>query len=219
MQATSPWLLALVAALVGAGVGELVRRRLTRRDYRYPDEAGFREPVQWWLPPVGAVSWAGLTLGLQARPVTLLVLLALTLPLLVLAGVDQDVHRLPDRIQKPLAVALPVLLLLPAAAEGDWSAWVRAVLGGALAFVVYLLLAVVGRGGLGLGDVKLAFILGVACGWFSWTTLGIGLVAGFFLASFWGVWLMIARGASRKTFIPLGPFLIVGALGTMAVLA
>jgi leader peptidase (prepilin peptidase) / N-methyltransferase len=215
---TLPWLLPLVAALAGAALGELVRRRLTRRDYRYADEVDVREPRQWWLPPVGAAAWAGLVLGLQARPATLLVMLALTLPLLVLAGVDHDVHRLPDRIQKPLAVVLPLVLLLPAAVEGDWGAWVRALAGGAVAFVVYLVLAIVGRGALGLGDVKLAFILGVACAWFSWTTLASGLVAGFFLASFWGAWLMLARGASRKTYIPLGPFLIVGALGTMAVL-
>lgn len=218
MPQTLAWLLPTVAALAGGALGELVRRRLTRRDYRYPDEVGVREPRQRWLVPVGAAAWAGLVLGLQSRPATLLVMLALTLPLLVLAGVDHDVHRLPDRIQKPLAVVLPLALLLPALVEGDWGAWLRALAGGAVAFAVYLVLAVVGRGGLGLGDVKLAFILGVACAWFSWTTLALGLVAGFVLASFWGAWLIVARGASRKTFIPLGPFLIVGALGTLAVL-
>lgn len=219
MSELIPWVVPALLTLAGAVVGEVVRRRLALRGYRYPDERSFVEPAQWWLVPLAALVWAGLALGLLHRPATLAVFLVLTVPLLALAGIDQDVHRLPDRIQKPLALVVPVLLLLPAAVEGEWGAWVRAVVGGLIALVVYFILAVVGRGGLGLGDVKLALILGMLCGWFSWTTLAIGLVAGFFIAAVWGIWLMVARGASRKDYIPLGPFLIVGALGTVAALA
>ncbi|MFX0537469.1 prepilin peptidase [Ornithinimicrobium sp. Y1847] len=213
------WGVPAALALLGAVVGELVRRRLSTRSYRYPDERTFAEPRQWWLIPLAALVWGGLAWGLLHRPATLVVFLLLTVPLLALAGIDQDVHRLPDRIQKPLMLLVPLLLLVPAAIEGEWGAWVRALVGGLIALVVYYLLAVVGQGGLGLGDVKLAPILGMACAWFSWIVLGIGLVAGFFLGAIWGIWLMIARGASRKDYIPLGPFLIVGALGTVAVLA
>lgn len=205
--------------LLGGCVGEVVRRRLRRRAYRYPDERSYHQPRQAWLPLVAAVLWAGLGLGWYGRWVELAFYLVLSVPLLVLAGIDQDVHRLPDRIQKPLMLITPVLLLGPALATGDWWSFARALTGAALGYAVYFVLAWLGQGGLGWGDVKLAVILGTACGWISWTALWVGLVMGFFIAALWGIVLIVTRRATRKDYIPLGPFLIVGALGTIAALA
>lgn len=211
-----PW------ALGGAGgllVAAGVRRYVADRTYRYPDEREFEVPRQWWLYPVSALLLAALVWRHWERPATLAVFLLLSVPLLALAAIDQDVHRLPDRITKPLYPVLAVMLLLPAAVEGDWWGYLRALGAAAVAFAAFYLLALIGRGGLGWGDVKLAGVLGMALGWFSWTALAVGLVAGFFLGAFWGVGLMLLGRATRKSYIPFGPFLIVGALGAMAVLS
>lgn len=219
LSGVNPWVWAGIALVLGVGSGLWVLRRLAAGNYRYPDEREFPVPWRGWIAPVAGLIWAGLAFVLHDRPATLLVLLALSIPLLVLAGIDQDVHRLPDRIQKPLMVVLPVALLLPAFVEGDWTGYLRALVGSAIGFGAYFLLAFFGRGSFGWGDVKLAVILGMACAWISWHALLYGLMAGFFLGALWGVWLIVARGASRKDFIPMGPFLIVGAMGTIIALA
>lgn len=205
----------VAAAVVALVLGEALRRRLAARRYRYPHERELPEPRHGWMAFALALCWAGLVWAHLSRPVLLVVLLAATVPLLVLAAIDQDVHRLPDRLQKPFYPLLALGLLVPAFVEQDWSAYGRAVIGAVVGLVVYFLLALAGQGGLGLGDVKLAGILGMLCAWFGWRELAFGLVAGFFVGALWGLQLVLRGKATRKDFIPLGPSLIVGALGVL----
>jgi leader peptidase (prepilin peptidase) / N-methyltransferase len=58
-----------------------------------------------------------------------------------------------------------------------------------------------------VGDVKLAPTLGRALGWLSW-----GTVAAFLLGGLAGLGGMLALGLSRKSRLPFGPWLVVGAL-------
>lgn len=211
------WLAVAAGGLVGLALGVGVRRSVRSRSYRYADERDLRIPRQGWLVPLGSVLGAGMTWAYLDRPATLVLFLALLWPLLRLAAIDQDVHRLPDRITKPLYPVLALALLVPALVEDAWPDYVRAMIAALVGFVVYLVLAVVGRGGLGLGDVKLAGILGMACGWVSWSTLVAGLVAGIFLAAAWAAYLLVTRRATRKDYVPLGPFLIVGAVLSLVV--
>jgi leader peptidase (prepilin peptidase)/N-methyltransferase len=62
-----------------------------------------------------------------------------------------------------------------------------------------------------VGDVKLAPTLGLALGWRSWGTVAVG-VAGFLLGGLAGLGGMLALGLSRKSRLPFGPWLVVGAL-------
>lgn len=65
---------------------------------------------------------------------------------------------------------------------------------------------------MGFGDVKLAPVLGATLGWVSVPSAVVGLLAGFMLGALVGVTLMVVGRAGRKTALPFGPFLIVGAL-------
>ena len=206
---------AAVAAVVAGVVGEILRRRLAARRYRYPHERDLPAPRHGWLPFALPVAWAALVWAHLERPLVLAVLLGATVPLLVLAAIDQDVHRLPDRLQKPFYPLLAVALLLPAVVEQDWASYGRALAGAAIGLVVYYALVLAGQGGLGLGDAKLAGILGTLCAWFGWRALAFGLVAGFFVGAAFGLVLVLRGRATRKDFIPLGPSLIVGALGVL----
>lgn len=71
------------------------------------------------------------------------------------------------------------------------------------------LLAVVSRGNVGGGDIKLATVLGLFLGW-PWGFLAVLL--GLFLAGAAGVFLLATRIKGRRDPLPLAPFLSVGAL-------
>jgi leader peptidase (prepilin peptidase)/N-methyltransferase len=87
-----------------------------------------------------------------------------------------------------------------------------AALGGAIGFGIFLLIAIVSRGGMGWGDVKLAALIGLATG-FPLVFLAIIMAA--ILGGIVAVALVIAKKRERREAIPFGPFL---ALATMITL-
>ena len=72
-------------------------------------------------------------------------------------------------------------------------------------------------GGMGMGDVKLAAVLGLYLGFLGWGNLLVGAFAAFLFGGVFGLALMLVRRAGRKTAIPFGPWMILGAwLGVFA---
>jgi leader peptidase (prepilin peptidase)/N-methyltransferase len=126
--------------------------------------------------------------------------------------IDIDVRRLPDAIVLPSYGVAAVLLAVPAVAEGEWHAYVRALIGAAILFTGYFALAFAYPAGMGFGDVKLAGVLGLYLGWLGWGELAVGAFLGFLLGGVWGAALLVARRAGRKSAIPFGPFMLAGAL-------
>ncbi len=65
---------------------------------------------------------------------------------------------------------------------------------------------------MGLGDVKLSGVLGLAEGWFSWASWQVALVAPFLLAGL-GALVALATGRVRLgSRLPFGPYLLAGTL-------
>ena len=87
-----------------------------------------------------------------------------------------------------------------------------AALGGAIGFAVFLLIALVSRGGMGWGDVKLAALIGLATGF---PLVFVAIIMGAILGGIVAVALMIARKRNRRQTIPFGPFLAVAAMITL----
>jgi leader peptidase (prepilin peptidase)/N-methyltransferase len=129
--------------------------------------------------------------------------------------IDLEHYLLPNRIVYPLAVTMLALLVLGAVGDGDGDALVRAILGGVAGFVVLGMLHVVSPRSMGFGDVKLAFVLGLALGWLGWGELVLGLFLGFLYGAVVGVTLMALRLRGRKDHVPFGPFLAAGTLTTV----
>jgi leader peptidase (prepilin peptidase)/N-methyltransferase len=131
---------------------------------------------------------------------------------IALALIDIDVKRLPDALTLPSYPVAAVLLAVGSAGHGDVDSLVRAALGGAAMFAVYFALCFAYPAGMGFGDVKLSGLLGLYAAWLGWDVWAAGLLLGFFLGGFFGVALVLARRAGRKTAVPFGPFMLLGAL-------
>jgi leader peptidase (prepilin peptidase)/N-methyltransferase len=124
--------------------------------------------------------------------------------LVLLTAIDLDRRLLPDAIVLP---AFAVVLLLQLVFYPDRALeWVLAALGAALFFFIPML---VYPAGMGMGDVKLAALLGAALGKAVAAAIFLGLVS----AAIVGLFLLVREGLSaRKKAIAFGPFLAFGAL-------
>lgn len=131
---------------------------------------------------------------------------------IALTLIDVDVHRLPDAIVLPSYIVGGLLLLGASAATAEWSRMLWAVVGLAALWAFYFLLVLVYPRGMGWGDVKLAGVLGMYLAWLGWAELVVGAFGGFLLGGVVGAGLMLAGRAGRKSKIPFGPFMLVGAL-------
>lgn len=122
-----------------------------------------------------------------------------------LAWIDLTQRRLPNRLVLPGLAASVALLLAAALLDGDLSRWLSALGGGAALFALYLLLALVNPRGMGMGDVKLAAVVGLFAGYLGWQTVFVAAFAGFLLG---GVAALVV--VRRMKSIPFGPWMVAG---------
>lgn len=130
----------------------------------------------------------------------------------ILSFIDLEHHRLPDRLTLPSYLVVGVTLLVPALAYSQWDAYLRAWIGALAMFAGYFILALVYPAGMGMGDVKLAGVLGLVLGYIGWSFVFVGFFAAFFVGALVGIALMLFGKAGRKTQLPFGPFMFIGAL-------
>jgi leader peptidase (prepilin peptidase) / N-methyltransferase len=91
---------------------------------------------------------------------------------------------------------------------GIIDAMVGLCLGGGL----FLLIAVLSRGGMGGGDIKLIAMIGAFLGW---QAVLVTILFGAFLGALVGLSLIVMKKKGRKDPVPFGPFLAIGALIAM----
>ena len=170
------------------------------------------------LAIVGVVLWSAPSLAGATIPATavaaVLQLVAyayLAVVSIALALIDIDVHRLPNVIVLPGYAVGAVLLGAAALLNGDLVALGRLAVGPGILFALYLVLALISPRGMGLGDVKLAGVLGLFLGYLGWGQLLVGAAAGFVLGGLFAVVLIVLRRAGRGSGIPFGPWMLAGA--------
>jgi leader peptidase (prepilin peptidase)/N-methyltransferase len=207
---------AVAAAVLGIGAGTLVNRAAGR----FP-----------WPPGVGPGDVLGR--GVVAVRVPLLELATAALfalaalrfdssaelpPFLVLAAtgvlltvVDLRHRLLPNRVVAPALAAGAALLALAAAVDDVWPALLRAALGAVGLFAAFLVLALIAPGSLGMGDVKLAALVGLYLGWLGWEVLALGAAAGFVVQALVAVGLLVTRRVGLRGELPFGPAMLAGA--------
>jgi len=122
--------------------------------------------------------------------------------LVAISAVDIAHRIVPDRIVLPATV-----LVLAAQTVREPSLWWPLCTLGASLFLFLAVLAY--PAGMGMGDVKLALLMGAALG----KTVSVALMVGMLTALVPGIYLLARHGsAARKMGIPFAPFLAVGSI-------
>jgi leader peptidase (prepilin peptidase)/N-methyltransferase len=198
----------VLAAAGGLIVGALLNLVIER----LPARASTSPPPSWRRPVV-AVSTAVLavlTVLVRHRTHDLVLGLVLLAVLMPVVFIDLEHRLIPNKITAPAAVAAIIIGL--ATRPSGFGAQLIA---GVAAFAFLFLFAVIYPRGLGMGDVKLAGVMGLYLA----ASVVVALFAGLCGAAVLGVGVLTRRGmaAGRKTYIPLGPFLALG--GIVGILA
>lgn len=145
---------------------------------------------------------------LIAHPVLLFLSFVIASSLIVITVSDLKYFIIPD-IALGIGIVSSFLYILMT----DYTQLPYRIVTGVLSFLFLYSIHFITRGkGMGFGDVKFAFFLGLSLGF-------PGIIISFYLAfltgALVGVILILRRKKSLKTRIPFGPFLILGYVGTI----
>jgi leader peptidase (prepilin peptidase) / N-methyltransferase len=172
---------------------------------RFPTGEGTAPSARrkWIVAGITAALFAALTLhiGLHPKLAPALLLTALVVPA---AAIDLKHRIIPDAINVPGAV-----LVYATAVAAQPERWAELLIGG-LAGLLFLGLAwFFYPKGMGLGDVKMVLMIGLALGKY----VGVALFAAFTLSLVPSLGLLLVKGLrARKIGFPFGPFLAFGAV-------
>ena len=165
-----------------------------------------KEPISLRYPSVELVSgviyvllWIKLGFSMP-----FVVYAALTSALLTLALIDYDHKIIPNTITLP-GIVLGLGLSLWALPITPLVSLLGILIGGAF----FYLIALVSKGGMGGGDIKLIAMIGAFLGW---QGALFTIFSGALLGSLVGVMLMVLGRKGRKDKVPFGPFLSAGAI-------
>jgi len=203
------WLLGAAGFALG-----LAADRLATRWPEHDDEHPPGRPVDWRtavVALVGALAFGLLPLrfGVTAEPLAFILFGAWFITLVIGLATDLDQRLLPDLLTVP---AIPVALLYGLSGanplvEGEVILALVAAL--AIPALLYLPSIPFGAGAFGLGDVKLLVGVGLMAG--GSRALG-SVIFALALAGVVIVGLLLLRRVGRRTYIPFGPFFIIGVL-------
>lgn len=135
--------------------------------------------------------------------------------LIVITFIDIDSQIIPDRITLP---GIPIGLIAGSFLLPDpfmrytLLGYKASIIGFLTGGCLFYAIAVLSRGGMGGGDIKLMAMIGSFMGWKSvFLTTFLGSLSG----AVFGTFIMLFKGKGRKTKVPFGPFLALGALVTL----
>jgi leader peptidase (prepilin peptidase)/N-methyltransferase len=204
---------------VGAGWGVACDRVSTRWPEHDVEEGFLPGRAVGWRTVVCALIGGAAIGALPARfgdPALVAFLVAWFAALTLLLATDLDQRLLPD------LVTLPLIPIAAIASLSGFNPLVQDAFGllGAVAIAVlmplslYLLSIPFGAGAIGMGDLKLLVSVGLLCGL---VRTVVGVLAGAFVAGIVIVVLIVFRRIGLRSYIPFGPFLILGAFWSVLV--
>ena len=141
---------------------------------------------------------------------------------LVIIFIDWEHQLILNKVTYPAAIAALVILaidsLLPEPGILGNLGFIpqpsilSGIIGGAIGFVFFLIVFLINPRGMGMGDVKLAGLIGLVTGL---PLIIVGLLTGIFLGGLVAVVLLLLRRKGRKDVIPYGTFLAIGPILTL----
>ena len=202
-------LLVAGAALLGLLCGFGVARLAAAFPWGEPERTDGVRPVAL---VVGTAVLFGLTAWRFGVVWELPAYLVLAVVAVLLTVIDLRHRLLPNRVVLPAIGAGAVLLTVAAALEDGWPDLLRAGVAAVALFAVFLVLALISPRSLGMGDVKLAALVGLYQGWLSWGAVIVGAAAGFVVQALVALLLLAARRIGLRGELPFGPAMLAGAL-------
>ena len=197
------------AAIVGAALGATVLPWWADRESRSAARSGRGTRVAGAV--VTGVAFGVLVLRVGADAV-LPAFLAVTAAGTAVAIVDLREKRIPNRMLLVAAPVVAALLVAGALLRGEPERLVGVLAGAASMFVLYFVIALVAPAAMGMGDVKLAALLGAALGAMGLTGWFVGLLAAFLIGGVVAVVALVAGRVGWRGSIPFGPWMVAGTL-------
>lgn len=130
-----------------------------------------------------------------------------------LARIDFSLHLLPNPLVLFVFLGGFSLFLASVFAVPQWASLLRALAGAAILFVIYLILALISPGAIGMGDVKLAGPVGLYLGYLGWTQLLYGGLLGFVLNGVVTLLVLSRSRPERAAEVAHGPSMLAAAAG------
>jgi leader peptidase (prepilin peptidase)/N-methyltransferase len=138
------------------------------------------------------------------------VMVALFLALMpAITWIDIERRIIPNRITYPAFLAFAAYVLVAWLFDGGTDP-VRALIGALVYGGGLFLVALVSRG-MGMGDVKLALVIGLVLGSIGLRFVGVAAAGAVVFGGIGGI-VALAMGRSRKAMIPFGPYMAAGAV-------
>ncbi len=168
-----------------------------------------------WEAPAAELATAagfgavGARLGWTAVLPAFLVLVA---GLVALSLIDLRTQQLPRRIIWVTGGLGLLAMVVAAIVDQNLVPLAWAAFGAATAFAAFAVIHFVRPDAMGFGDVRLAALLGLHLGWIGPAHVPVGLFLGFLLGAVVGVAMMVGGRAGRRTALPFGPFMALGAM-------
>ena len=202
----------IVASLLGVVVGAVAGHLVNRVAGRYP--WGSRKTAQAVRIPFlelgTALLFAVTAVGFGASW-ELPAFLFLAGVGVLLAVIDIRHKTLPNRVTLPAIGIGAVLLAVAAVGTGEWSPFLRATTSAVVLFVVFFVLVMISPRSIGMGDAKLAALLGLYLGWLGTSVLVLGIAAGFVVQAVLALILLATRRIGLRGELPFGPAMLLGA--------
>lgn len=129
---------------------------------------------------------------------------------LIATQTDLAVRRIPNRLTAAGGIGVGVLLALQATTTDRFSIFVGGLIASLMVGGALYCVAVLSRGGFGLGDVKLAMVLSAPLASYGASAVVNFLVVSFLAGSVVGVTLVVVHRATRRSALAFGPFLALG---------
>jgi leader peptidase (prepilin peptidase) / N-methyltransferase len=129
-----------------------------------------------------------------------------------LSIIDFKCHRLPNQLVAWFAATQILFIGAIGWITSDLTRLTSALGIAATTMFVYLLLYLVSRGSLGMGDVKFAFPLGLCVGWYSADHWLVAIFTSFLLAGIVAIIGLATKRIDKKSRIAFGPYMFIGTL-------
>lgn len=196
----------------GTAAGAVLAAVLRQRSYRRDSERHIRRlPGLWLLPVLLGLTWAAVVWRFGAtQPAVVPAYLTFCAAGAGLSWVDLDVQRLPDRVLWPCTALTAAALAAAAAGSGRWDSLQRAALAAAALGASYLAVALLAT--LGLGDVKLAVLVGLVTGWAGWPVVYAATMTACTVFTLAWAGREVTRRGRLRTVGAFGPAMVTGAV-------